>query len=303
MKPNNICPLGCATGVEVNRLDPGTLIQRYSAYYRISLPEEIVAKYFIDQVARLQCPECELQWFAGIPAAEGDFYENLQTNDWYYAEDTWDKRIALGILKTLPKSRVLEIGSGAGHFIRRVSESGIPAAGIELNRRARESCVREGLQVFGTDERDWEKFNADTVVMLQVLEHVEDPIKFMQLYVNARRVDNVVIAVPCADSLLARSIDPLMWLPHHVTLWSRESLTRLAEKLGFTISEVHLEAATWGDFNARACHERNRKLHGLWPWPEGRIGKLMFVIASRLRLPWTRCSHSILVVMKRKSTI
>jgi 2-polyprenyl-3-methyl-5-hydroxy-6-metoxy-1,4-benzoquinol methylase len=296
-----ICPLSCAEGSKVGQFEALDLVRAYLDYYEVTLPKSIIEKYFHNTIDRFKCPTCDLQWFRGIPSAEADFYEHLQKYEWYYAAETWDKNLTFQVVQQLQSRRVLEIGSGGGQLIKRIAESGICAAGVELNENARKQTRSEGLEVFDANDSMWKTFGADTIVMLQVLEHVERPVSFLQTYSISREVKNIVIAVPCTESLLARSGDPLMWLPHHVTLWSNSSLALLAEKVGFRISEFHLQPLEWPDLNWRATREKKRKLKGLWNWPSGRTGKLLFEIAKTLRLPWTICNHSILVTLERKT--
>jgi 2-polyprenyl-3-methyl-5-hydroxy-6-metoxy-1,4-benzoquinol methylase len=118
-----------------------------------------------------------------------------------------------------PGARILEIGCGAGYFLRAARASGYDVTGIELDEEQAAFATREfGISVETRPLADvvvaLGKF--DLVCMFQLFEHLEDPIAFLDdvrkcLDVGAR----VAIEVPNLDNPLVT----LYGLPAFKSFW------------------------------------------------------------------------------------
>jgi SAM-dependent methyltransferase len=92
---------------------------------------------------------------------------------------------------------VLDLGCGLGGYTKALGERGLDCRGLDVSeeyvRRARELGVR--ADVFDGARLPLEDGSVDTVAMLEVLEHVEDP---RALLLEARRVArrNVLVSTP-----------------------------------------------------------------------------------------------------------
>lgn len=180
-------------------------------------------------VSLLQCDNCQLGFF--IPACAGDagFYEQLQTQDWYYQDDKPEYGFAKDLVP--PGSAVLEIGCGKGAFHCYLPDS-VRYTGLEFNDAAVRKAQAAGLDVIRQpiEEHVATGRRYDVVCSFQVLEHVTEPGRFFHDCVQALRPGGrVIIAVPAQDSFLAIAANsPLNMPPHHLTRWSDAALVHLA---------------------------------------------------------------------------
>lgn len=90
------------------------------------------------------------------------------------------------------------------------------------------------------DEADERPNYYDVVCHFQVLEHVPDPLKFMQACADVLRPGGLlIVAVPSRDSFL--SLVENNWLnlpPHHLTLWSDRALESILSNVAISSVEV-----------------------------------------------------------------
>jgi 2-polyprenyl-3-methyl-5-hydroxy-6-metoxy-1,4-benzoquinol methylase len=135
---------------------------------------------------------------------------------------------------------VLDVGCGVGLLLDEARRRGWRAQGVELSdwgvRRARHL----GLDVFqGTlEESGFEPGSFDAVFMIDVLEHLADPVRTLVKVSQLLRPGGVLCVVtPDAASLAARALGSRWWgmLPGHVVLFPRQGLRELLRTLGFGV--------------------------------------------------------------------
>lgn len=134
---------------------------------------------------------------------------------------------------------VLDVGCAFGWSLDAAREIGLEAAGVELSDHAarvagRRHDVRRGVSEF-------ESSSFDAVTMVDVLEHVRDPVSFL---VEVRRVLRpggvLALTTPDFSSLSARVLGA-RW-PHlhaeHVVYFDRSTIRRALRKAGFVPHRV-----------------------------------------------------------------
>jgi glycosyltransferase involved in cell wall biosynthesis/ubiquinone/menaquinone biosynthesis C-methylase UbiE len=141
-------------------------------------------------------------------------------------------------------NRVLEVGAGIGNMTRVLyGRDLIVATDVELpylhilrNRFARNPTIRvEKLDLNGDDYLALKQYEFDTVVCLNVLEHIEnDEAALQRLYDVLVPGGKLALFVP-ADQKLFGTIDTQVG---HYRRYSREELTRVIEAAGFTTEKV-----------------------------------------------------------------
>jgi methionine biosynthesis protein MetW len=103
----------------------------------------------------------------------------------------------LGHIKKYASKRVLDIGCGIGAYLNALSQDGYECVGIEDNQTYVAECQRNGLMVqyMNAHHLEFPKESFDTVIMVEVLEHLTDPVTALQ---EAFRVakQNVILSVP-----------------------------------------------------------------------------------------------------------
>lgn len=152
--------------------------------------------------------------------------------------------------------KLLDVGCGEGGYFFLYKEMGISYDGIEPD----ESIIKPGepVKVAVAEKIPFPQASFDTIICMDVMEHVNDPKKAME---EIRRVmkphGKLVISVPSARypftydpinallRLFGRHINGFgMWGWGHRRLYKREDIIRLLESCGFRIK--HTEEITHG---------------------------------------------------------
>lgn len=147
--------------------------------------------------------------------------------------------------------QLLDVGCSYGFYLKTFTQNGYRAVGIDISKRAAR-YVKEKLKlnvIYGRfEDYRFKKESFDIITLFDVFEHFSNPVKILGKIRKILKKDGiVVIQTPNYDSLMSRltGID-WFWLliPHHVFLYSPNSLKIFLEKKGFRI----LKITTWDDF-------------------------------------------------------
>lgn len=136
--------------------------------------------------------------------------------------------------------RLLDVGCGAGNFIRLLQECGLDCTGIDPFLAIDED-TSEGVKLRKrTIEAENGRYHA--ILFSHSLEHVSNPRRDLQ---RARELllpeGVVVIRIPLADSLAFFKYGPLWFqldAPRHLNLFTKKSLALLADTCGFEIQSL-----------------------------------------------------------------
>jgi 2-polyprenyl-3-methyl-5-hydroxy-6-metoxy-1,4-benzoquinol methylase len=135
---------------------------------------------------------------------------------------------------------VLDVGCGVGLLLDEARRRGWRTQGVELSdwgvRRARHL----GLDVFqgALEEAGFEPGSFDAVFMIDVLEHLADPVRTLAEVSQVLRPGGVLCLVtPNAASAAARMLGRRWWglVPGHVVLFPHQGLCELLCTLGFGV--------------------------------------------------------------------
>ncbi len=111
------------------------------------------------------------------------------------------------IADMVPRGRVLDIGCGDGLMLSLLRDRGCEVAGVDLSEEAVRKCQARGIacQVIdiGTQSIPLEMGSFDTVIMIDVLEHVYDPSVVLKKAADAAG-HMLVLSVPNFSSFPAR---------------------------------------------------------------------------------------------------
>jgi 2-polyprenyl-3-methyl-5-hydroxy-6-metoxy-1,4-benzoquinol methylase len=135
---------------------------------------------------------------------------------------------------------VLDVGCGVGLLLDEARRLGWRAQGVELSDWGVHRARHVGLEVFqGTiEEAGFAPGSFDAVFMIDVLEHLADPVRTLARVSQVLRPGGVLCLVtPNAASAAARVLGSRWWgmLPGHVVLFPHRRLCELLAIMGFGI--------------------------------------------------------------------
>lgn len=165
-------------------------------------------------------------------------------------------RRALRLIRLVKKSgRLLDIGCGTGEFLELTQEFGYESMGVEPSPTASRIAARKN-RVLGGEWPDvrLDRQDFDIVSLWSVLEHVPDPLPFLEKVREILKPDGIlVLRVPLADGFVpslalwiyrlsgGKIRRPLAavyqtdWHYVHFCLYNRANLGRLLRQQGFKI--------------------------------------------------------------------
>ena len=216
----------------------------------------------VDGYDAIQCETCRFIHVVPIPSVEEleDYYQSVfyqeskpdyfqsaeRDRDWmnigYDTKlDMLDQAIDQSVRDSGVPRRILDIGSGPGHFLLRAKERGWTPVGLEAAPAAVEFSRGLDIEVHegyfdGNRVNDIGKF--DAIHMQHVLEHVSDPAKLLRGLPQILATGGVIcIEVPNDFSVVQETLYtsmnfPAWWVspPEHLNYFSRESLSELLLK-------------------------------------------------------------------------
>jgi 2-polyprenyl-3-methyl-5-hydroxy-6-metoxy-1,4-benzoquinol methylase len=159
--------------------------------------------------------------------------------------------------------RLLEVGSGAGLFLKGASRAGWDTAGIELSSEAA-TFARERLQLDVRQERaeamTFPPASFDAAVMSDVIEHLFDPRAVLTAIHGALRPGGILVVTTPNFNAVSRYVHGKQWEMlsplEHLYYFTEDTLGRLFEATGFTLVESRpvLPIQTAYVMNPRATH-------------------------------------------------
>jgi SAM-dependent methyltransferase len=204
-----------------------------------------------DEFTMLSCRACATLYVAELPGASA-----AQDYDSYYGEGNLavpefinrrlDEIIA-GFARYRRGGRLLDVGCGAGTFLRAARRSGWEAVGVEVSATAAEHNRAEGFEVFNGElaEARYPEGEFDVVVLSEVLEHVPEPREMLREVLRVMRPGGLLWATtPNGRGFSARALG-LKWSavspPEHLHLFSRGAVESLLTEVGFARARVVTE--------------------------------------------------------------
>lgn len=121
----------------------------------------------------------------------------------------WTKgrnKILKKVLSSTNAKRIIEIGCGKGVVVKYLHNNGFNITGVELAdinaEKEVEQLVRTGTDVFSLREEECR--NVDTVMLLDVIEHIEQPVVFLkQIHEKFPDLKRFIITVPACQELFS----------------------------------------------------------------------------------------------------
>jgi len=215
----------------------------------------LVRRYTFGPRSVMYCRVCQLGQLAPMPTDEElaalygsqQYFEGTDRVGYtdYHADAPQFVRTFRNKLQKLlssgPVRDLLEVGCGPGYFLLEARHAGIAGVvGVDRNPWAIDEVRRHGLEAHvGSLDVLAADRTFDAVVMLDVLEHITEPVPFLaEIRRRLRPGGRVFIMTPNIRSLLAQ-VSGQRWvsfkIPEHVFYYSPHSIRLLLERCGFEL--------------------------------------------------------------------
>ena len=145
------------------------------------------------------------------------------------------------------KTSALEVGVGAGHLLKKMSERlpHITFQGIELSKNSSEYAQSLGLNVFNRSIEELDSSRYELIYSIAVIEHVESPGKFLcELNKKLKNGGYLILSQPCQDIV---SYDVFFY--DHLYHFSSDHIKEYAHKCGFELLKQELGNAVMPNFS------------------------------------------------------
>ena len=146
-----------------------------------------------------------------------------------------------------PKASILDVGAGAGFFVRTARDFGFVAEGVEPSEKLRAySASHLGIELAAKlDDFGSTKFEA--ICLFDVIEHVPPEASRTLIGSLVSRLNpggSLVGNTPnfrSANILIRKERDPVIWPPSHVCYFTRETLDSYFRSFGLRRKELYTE--------------------------------------------------------------
>jgi SAM-dependent methyltransferase len=213
-----------------------------------------------------ECNNCGFWFVNPQPTTEElrEFYAAYDDGEqWRNLEERFNRGIRKRILRMKQSGSVLDIGCGSGNFLRCMQEKGFSNFGVEPSGSGSDyGRETHGVDIYHGTIEDYLAANSarrfDVVTLLNVLEHLTDPVQILLKLEQVLAPDGVLaIVVPDARfhntvgrlRRLARLSDPY-WidqpkgalsgfkLPDHLCSFQPNTITLLLQRCGFRVVKI-----------------------------------------------------------------
>ena len=204
------------------------------------------------------CCNCHFVFTQDVPIGEakGRYY---QATDYVSHSDTkkglvnWVYHQVRGVMlrrktrlsvRGVKNGNLLDVGCGTGYFAASVKRKGWNVIGVEPSETAAEIARSKfGIEVIPPEKlSELPHHQFDTITLWHVLEHLEDLNETMALFSKLlREKGRLIIAVPNSSSfdvVKYRASWAAYDVPRHIWHFSPDTLQRLAQKHGYTITAI-----------------------------------------------------------------
>jgi len=252
----------------IETISSAHLIELYKSSYNVDVEDHFKG---IESIYKYKCLDTGLDFFVpSSVAGTEELYESLQEFEWFYKENKWEYEKATRFVK--PGYKVLDVGCGHGHFLNICNDLGAESFGLEFNERAVLAATNNGLNVFqesieSHSSKSKEKY--DLVCTFQVLEHVTDINSFLTSCLKVVKPGGLfLVGVPNNDSFLKfAKTNCLNMPPHHMSLWTSESLESVQRYYKCELHSIETEPLHEADWFQAVMEER---------YITSRIAKLLY---------------------------
>jgi SAM-dependent methyltransferase len=136
---------------------------------------------------------------------------------------------------------ILDVGCGPGWFLIRAKQLGFEVNGVEIGSEPVRALREKGYDVVcGSVESAPQEWSPQVVTVFEVLEHLPDPVKFLQQIKRRFPQAQLIVTVPSPRrwTKAGKHRDLADFPPNHLTRWNPYSLMRALSLAGYAKLEV-----------------------------------------------------------------
>lgn len=276
----------------IDKIPSIKIIDSYKKEFQVD-----VSQYFdgIEFAEIYKCQETGYRFYFPFSIiGDSEFYVNLSKGKGNYYHERWEHKVAIQYAKSGEKW--LEVGSGNSYFLKELTKVGASALGLELNSDEVLKTESQNFEVRDCDFFSFESINGryDTIASFQVLEHVKDVSAF---FIKAtellKKNGNLIIGVPNNNPFLyvLDKYHTLNLPPHHMGLWTGQSLEKVGAKFGFSVKNLQYEPLSQYELNY---------ILNLCSWGNLSLKNLKFIFLKGVRKVFPKKVFHLLSLIFRK---
>jgi 2-polyprenyl-3-methyl-5-hydroxy-6-metoxy-1,4-benzoquinol methylase len=199
--------------------------------------------------AHPRLPAGELEKRYESPLFFDDYLKNLRATPGGY-DPAFVKshfHLTLGLLERrfAPGKRLLDVGCGAGFFIKAAEEAGWEAVGIEVSKlssRYGREIVRADVRTGRLEDAGFAPASFDMVTMLDLVEHLPDPLATLRAASAVLKPGGIlIVSTPDFRSLSGRILGRswAVFSPgEHLAVFNARTLAMVLNKAGFRVQAM-----------------------------------------------------------------
>lgn len=193
----------------------------------------------------LECLECGLVFLSSFEHINAEFYGDsgmhgglIEIESWVAETSVDDERRFVFLKDMIKDKRILDIGCGNGGFAKRAKSIGKSVDVVEPDKGIHDflSDVFDNIYSDVADVK--EKY--DIITLFHVLEHIEEPLKFLKdVSEHLDKTGKLIIEVPNSEDVLLRlyendAFSNFTYWSCHLFLYNSKTLETLLKRADFT---------------------------------------------------------------------
>jgi SAM-dependent methyltransferase len=146
------------------------------------------------------------------------------------------------IVSLLEGKKILEAGCGTGSLFKFLLEEKFEVTGADYSEKLLDTARKKNLpiklfQADLTNENSWKKYECsfDSVVSSEVLEHIDDDLKALQIMYSVLKPNGTLVLDTPAFNFLYSPLDKKIG---HYRRYTKKTLQEVLEKAGFEVEEI-----------------------------------------------------------------